>query len=350
MRTLLLLLSILLVPILLLSFLSASTLRCQKNASAHLLWYKGKKIRPNVLLTQNGDTVRFNPATGTVSVSKSREVQLEKMMAELNKTPQRVEEMLKKLAGTVPGTALRSYGFQVRTSFRLVQSNLNSALSNTLALPYIKETAFHYAVSELEKHLQQDNIAPSLPEPPEYDYNYCGECETEKRRVWQKDVDEFITEVIGEEKALLDKATGISRQAHFSLSEKDNAAIQDRLSNVISLAMQGMLKKVNFLVLEYIDNAQYCDAVANLALRVDRYMQLLGFDPDPTISSAFERANVTLTGMIDKAIDENDYAVARNITLLLSVARQFQLLGKEMPGKVFEKALAFNQNETYKTR
>lgn len=349
------------------SFLSAGTLCSQKDMSSHLLWYKGKKIRPNVLLTQNGDTVRFNPAAGTVSVASRGDRQLDKMMTELQRTPQRMEEMLKKLSATVPGAALRSYGLQVRTSFRQVQNNLNSALSNTLTLPYIRiansskasslqignagtETAFNDAVSELENDLRQSNASPSLPEPPQYDYDYCGECETEKRAAYQKDVDEFIAAIINEERSLLDKATGISRQSHFSLAEKANASIQSRLSIVIDLAMQRMLKKVNYLVYEHIDNAAYCDAVANLAVRVDRYMQLLGFEPDPNISSAFERANVTLTGMINKAIDENDYSVARNINLLLNTARQFQLLGKEMPGNVFEKALAFNGNESYRVR
>lgn len=367
MRTLLFLLSILLIPILFLSFLSAGTLCTQKEGSSHLLWYKGKKIRPNVLLTQSGDTVRYDPAAGTVHIAGRAESQLDQMMIELQRTPQRIEEMLKKLSATVPGAALRSYGFQVRTSFRHVQNNFNSALSNTLSLPSVKlskgpgtsvaqignagtEIAFSDAVAELEKYPQQNHASPSLPEPPQYDYEYCGECETQKRAVYQKNVDEFIGEMIADEKSLIDRATGISRQSQLALSEKANASIQSRLGTIIDLAMQRMLKKVNYLVYEYIDNAAYCEAVANLALRVDRYMQLLGFEADPNISSAFERANVTLTGMISKAIDENDYSVARNINLLLSTARQFQLLGKEMPGNVFEKALAFNADESYRVR
>jgi hypothetical protein len=277
------------------------------------------------------------------------------MMTELQKTPQREEEMMKKLATNVPKAALRSYGFQVRTSFHQVQNNFSAILCNKLALPSIKvtnEAAIQNAVAELEEFLQKNNnelILP-LPEPPEYDYNYCGECETDKRILYQKETDEFIKMVIADDKSLLDKAIGISKQSYLLLSENANVAIQNRLAVIIESAVYKMQKKVNHLVYEYIDNAAYCEAVASLALVTDRYMQLLGFDPDPNISSAFERSNVTLTAMMSKAIEEKDYSVARNINLLLRTVRQFQLIGLEMPGNIFEKSLAFNEMETYKVR
>ena len=44
----------------------------QTDTSCQLLWYKGKKIKPNILHTPKGDTVRFNPASGELKViSKS---------------------------------------------------------------------------------------------------------------------------------------------------------------------------------------------------------------------------------------------------------------------------------------
>ena len=57
---------------LLLFLLAAAGSFAQTDTSCQLLWYKGKKIKPNVLLTTKGDTVRFNPASGELKViSKS---------------------------------------------------------------------------------------------------------------------------------------------------------------------------------------------------------------------------------------------------------------------------------------
>jgi hypothetical protein len=113
MRPLILILSILLLPLLLLSFVTAGTASVQKEPASHLLWYKGTKISPNVLLASNGDTVKFNPANATVRVANESR-QPDKMLLELNKTPQRVEEMMKKLTVSVPGAGLPSYGFHIR--------------------------------------------------------------------------------------------------------------------------------------------------------------------------------------------------------------------------------------------
>jgi hypothetical protein len=44
----------------------------QQDKTDHLLWFKGKLIKPNVLLTPAGDTVTYDPKKQTVQrVSKS---------------------------------------------------------------------------------------------------------------------------------------------------------------------------------------------------------------------------------------------------------------------------------------
>lgn len=91
MRPLILVLSVLLLPLLLLSFITAGTASAQKESTTHLPWYKGKKISPNVVLTDHGDTVKFNPSSATISVANESR-QLNKMLLGLNKTSQRVEE------------------------------------------------------------------------------------------------------------------------------------------------------------------------------------------------------------------------------------------------------------------
>src|SRR5688572_15338805 len=144
MRPLILILSILLLPLLLLSFITAGTVSAQKEPASHLLWYKGRKISPNVLLASNGDTVKFDPANATVRIANESR-QLNKMLMELNKTPQRVQEMMKKLTVSVPGTGLPSYGFQIRTSFFDVQNLYKKALSNTLTIPAMRIAGTQYA-------------------------------------------------------------------------------------------------------------------------------------------------------------------------------------------------------------
>lgn len=72
----------------------------QTDTSCQLLWYKGKKIKPNILHTPKGDTVRFNPASGELKViSKSGDrKRFNNMMLEFNKTNQLIQQQITRFA------------------------------------------------------------------------------------------------------------------------------------------------------------------------------------------------------------------------------------------------------------
>ncbi|MEI9810883.1 MAG: hypothetical protein WDO16_25075 [Bacteroidota bacterium] len=87
----------------------------QADTSYQLLWYAGKKIKPNVLLTPKGDTVIYNPAKGEIKVVSKNGPgkKFDNMLAELNKTPQRAQQMVNRLS-RMPKIMLPYYALTVR--------------------------------------------------------------------------------------------------------------------------------------------------------------------------------------------------------------------------------------------
>ena len=79
MRPLILILSILLLPLLVLSFITAGTASVQKDAAAQFV--RNKKIK-----SQLTDTVKLNPGKRSADVINQKREE-EKILVELNKTP-----------------------------------------------------------------------------------------------------------------------------------------------------------------------------------------------------------------------------------------------------------------------
>ena len=76
-------------------FVSAVLSQSVGTGDDYLLWYKGKKIRNNVLLTTKGDTVFYQPSKGTLRVSvKKGTDKFAPIQSELGKTDQRIKQTL----------------------------------------------------------------------------------------------------------------------------------------------------------------------------------------------------------------------------------------------------------------
>jgi hypothetical protein len=114
-----------------------SPAKVQSDTSYHLLWYKGKKLKTNVLLTPRLDTVTYIPAKGKVKiVSKSGTGQrYDKMLAELNKTPQRMKEKMGELAARLPKAIVPHMAGPLQRAYSEVMDDYKDALANTIDLP-----------------------------------------------------------------------------------------------------------------------------------------------------------------------------------------------------------------------
>jgi hypothetical protein len=128
------------ISITLLSFCAIAVSAQVTDTSYRLLWYKGKKIKENVLLTTKADTVSYNPSNGIIKVTSKagRGKQFDDMLKELNKSPQRIREMVGRLMTGRTKDALPAVLYNVGSAYNEIKEEYISILSNTFTIPEFK--------------------------------------------------------------------------------------------------------------------------------------------------------------------------------------------------------------------
>lgn len=331
----------------------------------HLFWYKGKLLKPNTLLTAEGDTVTFVPSKGIVkrAPKKAAEQWLDKMFAENNRTELRITQTVQRLSGKVPKNVLPQMSVAVRKAFTETKESFAGALSNTLEIPNEKlaqeeqsitkgpampegfgEDIFDKAVSELEEFVKahKDENITWVPTPPRRDFSYCYACDHEALARYQRDFDVFFTELNGVDRKLMQRAISISRQSALLQSSKADEAIQDRLGTVMQALVGRALKRAKLLLEKYGDDPERSTAVLQVVLSTDRQIQLMGFK-DEIPADGMKRCISSVVNWLNKAFDERNYPVALNLILIFSTERQLQLLGINKEEFWTEKAFLFNR-------
>jgi hypothetical protein len=353
--------------------LSAITISAQvTDTSYHLLWYKGKKIKENVLLTPKGDIVSYNPLQKTINVSsKSREgKQMDDMLIELGKTPQRIMEITGRLMKKLPKDALPPVLYNVSAACNQVNEEYTAALSAEINIPDLElpstvlstkrngpsmdeyETAgdpLGKIIEEMHNYMavhKEDKFTPLLlPVPPKFDYTYCYSCDTEKKEAYKKALEKFKKKLaeVDEDIAIIKKAYAASHQAHLTRKGASNETIQNELNEVIVFIWERTFCKMMVLMEKYFNDPERSPALLQVALSVERQFQITGA-PVHFPDGYYLQALKTMASRIAKAIDEKDYSIALNLQLIIGIERQFQLFTTvTMPDDLLAKALRFNQ-------
>jgi hypothetical protein len=340
--------------------------QAQTDTSYHLLWYSGKKLKPNVLLTASKDTVTYTPATGTLKVkSKTGKGQeFDRMMIELNKTPKRAQELVGKLSTRVPKPVLPAISQIIRVAYSDIDQAYRKILSNSIALPEmplpVKPAStgrggffdsnpwfdiWDDAVKKMEDYRAahaNDNLS-NVPEPPRTSFTYCYTCDVEAKKAFNSKVDQFIAGVTGkDDREMMMFAFGVSRQAELLLDASRSQHIQDKVDKMIAFVVERLRKKVTLLIQRYIDEPEQSVAVLQAALTFDRQVQLLGHG-ELIAERYMTRAFEGYAKMIKKAMKDEDYSIALNFGLLVGTDRQMQLASTEFYEDVLNQALKFNQ-------
>lgn len=344
------------------------------DTSYHLLWYKGKKIKPNVLLTPTQDTVFYAPAKRTVKVASKtgQGRRLDKMQAELKRTPQRMSEMMKSLASAMPKTVAPYYAAPLKAAYDQVQGDFSGALSSTITIPEITidsiqitspsegqatkgpnmddvaETADPYekpmkeVLAYYEKH--KNEAITYVPTPPRNEYTYCSSCETNAEARFQSEFEIFRKELLGEDERMMQMVLGLMRHAELGVTPTPRDEMHALLYPIMVWLIDRSDRKARILIEKYIDDPARVRTVTIIGLSVERTQQLLGLSKnDGFYLDAFLRGQKALANMIETAIKEYDYSIALNIQTMLTVERQFQLLGSDVPRMNIYEMLNFNQ-------
>ena len=329
----------------------------QTDTSYQLLWYTGKKIKANVLLTPQGDTVIYNGEKGIVRVSaKSGKGKIfDKMLAELNKTSQRIQKDIARLQ--LPKELQPIYSSAIRDAYTSVKERYETSLSNTLVLPALsmpatggkggvavwEEYPWEETIKEFRKYYT-DHVADNLkdvPVPPVFDYTYCYNCDEGRKSAFDNQVEQFQKQLYGSDEAMMRKALLMARQAQLNLTGQELKRVDKESWMMIDYVRGRMAVRITTLIEKYSGDPDKAPAVLQVALPVDREMQLMGGEysfPEGYMGHIY----ATISNRIQAAINEKDYSIALNLPLFLQVERTMQLMGNS-DGGLLEEMIKFNQ-------
>jgi hypothetical protein len=341
----------------------------QTDTSYRLLWYKGKKIKPNLLLTPLSDTIRFDPVKRTVKVTskKSAAGKSASMLAELNKTSQRIEENIK-IFSSLPKIAQPAYVEELETCYLEIQEEVSPLLSNTLTLPdatgFIKknissggkgaswdllseEPDWKQALQELRDDVKRLNAMPlftQMPEPPFAPMEYGAVC---RRSQWSKDIRnkaiEYAKKLKADEEAVVFKALLLSNAAQ-DLNEDEQKYVQQQVNDVLTFLHKRVERKISSVVNTYGD-------IPNAARGLMLVIFLLQSEHEAILPEvpfnhafAYKLCDALIKGLED-ALERREYAVGLNVEFYLKMERYCQMAGYEIPNRAAlrEKFFRFNQ-------
>lgn len=334
----------------------------QADSTYQLLWYKGKKIKPNVLLTSAGDTIRYNPQKGEIKLSykKGAAGVIATMQQELSKNNQRINEHIAMLAAKTPAAAMPVISTQIKEVYNRLQEKYKPLLQSNLTLP---KEGFEIPVTMKQKgaaseddpweagykkfrdfmEAHKDDALSNLPVPPRRDFTYCYECDSAAKKTFTRDMEWFKQELRRIEEPIMNLAFGGARQAEFLLKGDDYKKAMSECAGLIDFVYHRQLKKVLALIDRYIDDPYRCAAVLEVALDLDRFAQLSGFAASVP-GDVIERGILSVLKLVEKALDEKDYSIGLNLNLFLELSRQAQLAtGKIINPMLEKKFLNFNQ-------
>jgi hypothetical protein len=346
----------------------------------HLLWYKGKLIKPNVLLTETGDTVFYTPQKRQVKVvSKSGTgKQLDRMFAELNNSSKRIDAAVQKIKQIAPRYLWADLSNAVDKAFSSVTDEWKPMLGNTITLPegdpafasslksaigkggtfHLTEAANPWEENRYEELLKkfrafrekhkEDNPG-LLPVPPRYDFSYCFPCDSIAQDRYDKEVRRFVAEVSATDTEIMNEALQFSAYMQKGIASGlfDEDANNETWDFIHFLLKRGA-SRAALLLEKYEKDAARLPAILNYVLPVHRQLQLMGETSNPTALTGlnyFDKVFATLHDHFSTAMKEKDYAVALNIHFMLKLERERQILGQPLNGdqNLIEQYLHFNQ-------
>jgi hypothetical protein len=351
----------------------------QQDKPDHLLWFSGKLIKPNVLLTSIGDTIYYNPKKSEIKrVSKSgMGKQFDGMLTELNQTSKRIDEATKEMTKSLPKPLLADMVAAVKQAYADVEKQWKPLLSNIYTLPEGDFTMApkmvngkggpHFSFDEEEDPFEEtlkkirefvakhkdDDLGSLLPVPPRYNFSYCFPCDSIASQRYEKEKDRFIAEIMEADNELYNEALKmcgfIQRKFVNELGKPENAAIKkqhDEAMDFHDWVLQRAAKRAVLLLEKYKNDPYRLGAAFDFVIIIDRRLQLLGARKETAFGDMNYWPEVMQTWhtFFLNVFNEKDYTIALNIRTILRLERSRQLLGLGKTDKeMLTELMKFNQ-------
>lgn len=343
------------------------------DTSYHLFWFQGRKLAPNRLLTPQRDTVVYLPAKGILRFSARRGSgnKLAAMEAELARTPQRIGETIARLSAALPKKYSPFLSQPVQEAYAEVAGQWKQMIKPELQLP---EGPFHAEkpaarpvkggpfyeeplddfeaqveafMKEMEDYVAKRKSDPPrpLPTPPKADLGYCQPCNGVAEAQLQKEIDAFEEAFWSEDRDMLQKLLGVSRQVHIMGSEalrKKFVAVYDPFFDFFEAHY---VDRARQLLERYVDDPEYHEAIFPVALGIERQRQLMGLGKhrESLLDLITDRSIIAVDAYLQKASARYDYRIMLNARFILGVERQRQLMGTAKGVNPLQRYLDFNK-------
>jgi hypothetical protein len=350
----------------------------EAQAKDKLLWYRGKKINQNTLITTRGRIIQYDRQNNRVLVqlNEKNDTNFLKVVANLAKSRQLTQKYINQKSAEKNSffdyplvmMAIKQYEIIEKDFDRIVNNNLKlpgtganpiveyiyesssnnsgpSANSDGAIDPYI-EQQYEYIKSLINNPPPLD-VAP----PPKQEYSLCYYCDPgaqerneREKEIWSDGFNEY-------EVAIMSRVLGIERYYQLKGLDGDSQVgtmFSGELGNAWSFAYDRVQRKIEILKQRYGDDIYRYVAVVSTVLGWERQRQLLGMASD----DAGYEFKVFESGVFEKFITDriaaNDYDVIFNYAMILGFARQKQLLGyvkddEDVYGSLIEAVLKHNR-------
>lgn len=351
----------------------------QQAKTDQLFWFKGKLIKPNVLLTPAGDTIFYNPKKGEIKrVSKSGTGKLfDNMLAELNKTSKRVEAAAKEISKSLPQPLQPDMIAAIKQSYTDLEKEWKPLLSNTFTLPEADfklspklvngkggpqnsmdddEDPIEDVLIKIRRFLSEhkdEDPGSLLPVPPRYNFSYCFPCDSVASQRYEKEKNRFIEEIMSVENGLYIEALKVCRHIQLmygvALNEPGNEKIKNQHDEAFAFTDYVLLraaKKAVLLLDKYKNDPYRIGAVFQFVISIDRRLQLLGRREETAFGDLnyWPVVTKTMDDFFLNAMNEKDYPIALNVRSILGHERTKQLLGlAKKETDLLAKVMKFNQ-------
>lgn len=348
----------------------------EAQATDKLLWYKGKKINENSLVTTGGTIVYYNRKKNEVVVQPDvKKDPFKKMVDELKNTEKRKSELINNIAPKKNSFYYYPAIINTLKEYDRVSENYSGVLKNTIQLPQpiteqstdkptkadnvshtpkqntIKKEIPQTVKNAHDQAMEMMKNYPSIdfPAPPENDFSLCSTCDTSVANTYQRQSDQWKKEFNGYERNLTDKAISVIQALSVPQLEEVPEAVQMMadMEKVTEFAMNRFRNKVDLLIRKYEKDFARLANVAQMAIAYERQKQLLGASEENS-GEAMLKIISMLDGFephLQKQMEEKNYNVVLNMAFVLGMERQKQLLGasEENPASYYDKVVAFNR-------
>ncbi|HYE55487.1 MAG TPA: hypothetical protein VD996_11605 [Chitinophagaceae bacterium] len=321
----------------------------QANAqTSKLLWYTGKKLSDTSLQISGGtrvsyspsrNLVRITPASGGVAATiaarlKTREKfkqQVIKIISQGPAGPRNIHAA--NLAATTIDEVDRSFEKVVGGAQEIKLENMNGPVGNARAIPIWVQNNFDEVVNYVITEKSKQKTDP--PPPPVQPFDYCFPCDEDRKSQYAKDTAAYFREFFDEHARIIPKGFSVIRYfEHCRIKGLpfDSAAAQ-RMIPKMEKDILYLMNETSAKILKawnlYRHNATRIPVLTQMLISAARQFELMGYPmPEgyPGLGELGDALVESITKQFEEAGNRRDYPVLLNISWLTGLLRQIALI------------------------